>query len=112
MKIVKVYIASPYSIGDQALNVRRSLKAADELLDNGLFPFCPLLSHFWHMMYPRQYESWMLYDLEWLKTCDAVLRLPGESKGASREEEMAKLNNIPVYYSVNEILRKVKNVKI
>jgi hypothetical protein len=37
-------------------------------------------------------------------TCDAVLRLPGESKGADGDVRIAKQNNIPVYYELADLL--------
>jgi hypothetical protein len=45
----------------------------------------------------------MKQDFEWLKCCDAVLRLPGESTGADREVALAKELGIPVYYSIADI---------
>jgi hypothetical protein len=36
--------------------------------------------------------------------CDAVLRLPGESKGADTDVCIARKNNINVFYSLDEIL--------
>ena len=40
--------------------------------------------------------------------CDAVLRLPGESKGADNEVRVAKANKIPVFYSI-DALTQYKN---
>lgn len=103
--MVKVYIASPYSSGDQALNVKKSLDVADKLIQEGFAPFAPLLSHFQHMIHPRSYEEWMKLDLEWVSTCDCVLRLHGESSGADREVQHAKLLNIPVFYNIKDLDR-------
>jgi hypothetical protein len=33
--MIKVYIASPYTIGDVAVNVRHQIDAADELMSSG-----------------------------------------------------------------------------
>lgn len=101
--IKKVYIASPYTIGDQAKNVKRSMECANMLIDNGFVPFIPLLSHFQHMVYPRSYDEWINYDLSWIESCDAVIRLKGESKGADLEVEHAKKLGIPVFISIGEI---------
>jgi hypothetical protein len=101
--MIKVYIASPYTIGDQARNVYESLKVANELINDGLCPFCPLLTHFQHMMFPQTYDKWLELDMEWLKQCDILLRLPGESNGADKEEIKAKELNIPVVYSTKEL---------
>ena len=102
----KVYIASPYTIGDVAVNVRAQLQVFDILADNGFCPFAPLLSHFQHMYHPRPYEDWLKFDYEWILVCDYLLRLPGESSGADKEVELAKKNNIPVFYSVEDLLNK------
>jgi len=100
----KIFISSPYTIGDTGENVRAQIQAANELMDLGFTPFIPLLSHFQHIVFPRPYQDWIENDLEWLEVCDAVLRLPGESKGADLECERAKELGIPVYYSINNLL--------
>lgn len=38
-----------------------------------------------------------------LQRCDAVLRLPGESRGADQDVAIARDRGIPVYYSLDEI---------
>jgi hypothetical protein len=101
--MITVYIASPYTKGDVAENVRYSLQVANTIMEWGAIPFAPLLSHFWHLMFPHPYEFWMKMDFEWIKRCNCLLRLPGESKGADMEVEFAKENGIPVYYSMKEL---------
>ena len=101
----KVYIASPYTVGDVAVNVKAQLDAADMLMDLGFTPFVPLYSHFQHIVHPRPYQEWLDLDLEWLPVCDVVLRLPGESKGADIEVKKAKELNKPVVYSFDELIR-------
>lgn len=102
---LKVYIASPYTKGDVAVNTKRQLDCYNTLMDWGFAPFAPLWSHFQHLVHPRPYEDWCEVDLIWLKACDIVLRLDGESKGADEEVIFAKHNNIPVVYSLEELLR-------
>lgn len=102
-KTIKVYIASPYTKGDVAVNVKVQLDMYDQLLTLGYAPFAPLYSHFQHMVHPRPYEDWIKIDLVWVEVCDCLLRLPGESKGANGEVEYAKLLNIPVFYSLEEL---------
>jgi hypothetical protein len=101
----RIYVSGPYTKGNQAINVRNSILACDQLLDIGLFAFCPHLTHFWDMLKPRSWEEWMAYDLIWLPTCDAVLRLPGESKGADIEVIRAKELGMPVFYGIEEVLK-------
>lgn len=104
-RMMRVYIASPYTKGDVAVNVKRQIDMADELMRKGFAPFWPLHSHFHHLMHPHIYEDWTRLDLEWVLACDAVLRLPGESKGADGEVKFAKENNIPFFFTVSQIER-------
>jgi hypothetical protein len=99
----KVYVAGPYSRGDTINNIQAALTVAEHLWFMGYVPFVPHLTGFWHFLYPHRYEEWMEYDAQWLMTCDAVIRLPGDSEGADREVDMAKSANIPVFYTVEEL---------
>lgn len=99
---MKVYVSGPYTKGDTCVNTHRAVAAGNQLLDCGHAPFVPHLSHFWHTMTPRSYEDWMFIDLAFLATCDAVIRLSGESSGADREVARAHELGIPVYNSVVE----------
>ncbi len=101
--IIKVYIASPYTIGDVAVNVKVQLDMYDQLMTLGYAPFAPLYSHFQHMAHPRPYQDWIKIDLVWVEACDCVLRLPGESKGADGEADYARALNKPVFYSLEEL---------
>lgn len=104
-KMIKtVYIASPYTKGDVAINVRNSILAAEQLRERGFLPFCPLWTHFWHFMSPHSYEYWTKMDLEWLPFMDCVLRLPGESSGADGEVEYMKKLYKPIYYSIDDLI--------
>lgn len=100
---IKVYIASPYTLGDVAVNVKTQIDMVDMLMDKGFVPFAPLYSHFQHMVHPRPYQDWINIDLVWVLVCDCLLRLKGESSGADGEVELAKKNNIPVFYSLEEL---------
>lgn len=99
-----IYVASPYTKGDVAINVRRNIEAADRLAVAGYTPFCPLLTHFWHILIPHKYEFWCAYDMVWLERCDAIVRLSGESSGADAEVKRAVELGLPVFYSVDEFL--------
>ena len=94
MKVI--YISSPYSIGDVGENVSRHIEAANIVMNMGHCPIAPLLTHFMHIVRPRPYEDWMACDLELVKRCDIVWRLPGESKGADRETAAAAAAGIAV----------------
>jgi hypothetical protein len=96
----RVYIASPYSLGDVEVNVRASMDIWDQLLTAGYIPFCPLWSHQQHAYRPRPYEDWLAYDFEWVAVCHAVLRLPGDSRGADAEVSLARSLGLPVFGSI------------
>jgi hypothetical protein len=100
-----VYIASPYSIGDKLTNVKASLEVANILMDKGFVPYAPLLNHFQNEMFPRPEKDWLEFDIRWLYKCDALLRLPGESKGADEEVRAASHVGMPVFYSIEELLK-------
>lgn len=99
-----VYVASPYTKGDVALNVRRSIEAADRLAREGFVPFAPLLFHFWHMQHPHEYGFWTAMDLAWLERCDCIVRLPGDSLGADAEVARARELGLDVFLGVDELI--------
>jgi len=100
----RVYIAGPYTLGDTAENVGNAILAANELAEYGFIPFVPHLTHLWHFLCPHPVEFWYAYDNTWLKLCDCLLRLPGESSGSDAEVALAEELGIPVYYSIEEVL--------
>ncbi len=109
----KVYLAAPYTKGDVCQNVRRVLDFAEILSANGMIPFVLHLTHFWHLVHPHKIDFWYAYDIEWLKSCDILIRLSGESTGADEEVSVAKELGIPVVYSFDgdpDILAKVKEI--
>ena len=106
--MIKVYIASPYTRGDIAKNVKRQMDCVNELINMGYAPFAPLMSHFQHIIHPQPYEKWLELDMEWLEQCDYLLRLPGDSKGADMEVKRAKEIGMPTFYSTNELKEYVR----
>jgi len=103
MNKLKVYVAGPYTQGDQAKNVRYALVIGNCLLGKGFAPFIPHLTHFWHLCHLHPYQTWMDYDAEWLKVCDALFRCQGMSAGADTEVKLARVQKIPVFQSLAEI---------
>lgn len=113
-----VYISSPYTRGDQALNTRFQCAIFNQLMDDGLvWPVPPLWSHFQHIIFPRPYEDWMAYDLAILPRYDACLRLNAEfpelnylvseSSGADREVAVFESLKKPVFYNIVDLYRWV-----
>lgn len=103
-----VYVAGPYSAPDAVrieLNVARALQAGDRLEDSGLvYVVIPHLSHFRDQVKRREYEHWMALDFALLDRCDALLRMPGASKGADREVVRATERGIPWFASEADVL--------
>ena len=99
-----VYIASPFSIGNTAVNLRISIDAAERILQAGHIPFAPLLSHVWDVVYHHDPEEWYQFDLKWVEKCDCLIRLPGPSRGADLELARAIELNLMVFYSVDNFV--------
>lgn len=98
-----IYVASPYSIGDQAANVHVQIEAAHRILDMGHTPITPLLSHYLHIHRQRPYRDWIEMCLQLIPKADMVLRLQGTSEGADKEAALARKLNIPVAYGWEEL---------
>lgn len=98
-KPVYVYVAGPLTTGDFSQNVANAIKVANMLMELGFQPFVPHTSAAaWKIVNPeRGWKEWMEYDLAWVKHCDALIRFPGESRGADVEEEFCRQNDIPFY---------------
>ena len=105
-KKILVYIAGPYTYPDPAKNTLNAIAAADALISvsDRLIPIIPHLSHYWHKVTPRPVEWWYDYDNEILKRCDVVLRIPGMSRGADNEVDLAKKLEMPVYFEIEHLM--------
>ena len=110
MKQIKVYIASPYSIGNKEDNVKKQINMASKLIDANFAPFVPLLYHYVEQAHPKNYDKWLAIDLEFLSSCDCVLRLRGESKGADIELMEARKLGMPVFYSLSDLMNAYKYI--
>jgi hypothetical protein len=123
----RVYIAGPISKGDLVHNVKQSDDAFAKLVRAGFAPFNPMWSVFAGSVYrdvlepdygktvrgiattisglDLTHEQWYGADLPWVEVAHAVLRLPGESRGADAEVQHAIENFILVFYDVDELIR-------
>jgi hypothetical protein len=102
----RVYVAGPItSSGNLLLNVKKALNVGSFLLKRGYAPYVPHLTCYWEIVANEEftYEDWLSLDIEWLSTCDAVLRLEGDSKGADREVSIALSKRIRVYHSLETL---------
>ena len=115
-----VYIASPYTKGDPAINTNYQLKMFNRLLDDGVvIPYIPLVTHYLHIYYPRPYQDWINYDNQLIYNMDACLRLDAscvrlsyrinESSGADAEVRLFHVLGKPVFYSTSHLYQWVRN---
>lgn len=98
-----IYVAGPYAKGDCVENTNRAIKMGDQLVKEGFWVYVPHLSLLWHIVSPHPVDFWYNNDLEVLKRCDAVLRIPGESSGSDKEVAVARENGIPVFYNIDSL---------
>jgi hypothetical protein len=109
-----VFIASPYTKGDAAVNTHFQCKIFDQLLtEDRVIPIVPLWTHFQHLLFPRPYEDWLKYDQALLRLYDCCLRLPAthepmdyrqsESSGADAEVATFQRQGKPVFFSIEEM---------
>jgi nucleoside 2-deoxyribosyltransferase len=91
------YVAGPYTHPDPVENTHNAIRAGMLLREAGYCPVIPHLSLLAHIVCPRPPEFWYEWDLRLMDRCDFMLRLPGESWGADREEEYAAEIGIAVY---------------
>ena len=110
MRKLRVYIAGPMTNGDgknyNLEKIREAIGVSGFLIRHGFLPFCPQLSILHEMMLPGDvaYTDWLEYDLSWIDVCDAILRIPGPSKGADRECEYADGKGIPVSLGLSNFM--------
>ena len=121
----RIYIAGPISNGCLCANINQATAAFVELAKAGLAPFCPHWSvyskpadkvpgsAFTDRVFCEAtvegnpamgHADWIGIDLAWVEVSDALLRLPGLSKGADMEVAHAILHEIPVFHSVAEVV--------
>lgn len=127
MNRLRIYIAGPISKGDLAHNVNQATDAFVALAKAGLAPMCPHWSVYckpavikpeYAIPYPKQvwckatadgndrmsHEEWLGIDFAWVEVAHAVLRLPGESRGADAEVWFAANRLIPVFGDMKSLL--------
>ena len=102
----KVYLAGPItSSGNLTENVREGIRFGNCLLGDGFIPFVPHLSELWNYVSLVPYETWLMYDKNWILACDALFRLPGRSRGATREVRYSNKMGIPVFTSYRKLTK-------
>lgn len=92
-----VYIAGPYTHPDPVTNTREACLVADRVTEMGAAVIVPHLSLLWHAISPAPIETWYERDIDVMRHCHAVVRLPGASTGADAEVGEAVRLDLPVY---------------
>ena len=93
-----VYIAGPLSSGWLPDNIRHAVNMAELVYQLGAVPFVPhTLGTLWEFIEPHPHEFWMELCLSYLRRCDGLVRIPGESTGADMEVAFAREHGIPVF---------------
>ena len=106
----KVYIAGPYTNGNVEQNVFNAINVASNLIEFGLAPYCPHLSHYIEIQRSVDWKTWLYIDLEYLKVCDYLIRIDGYSIGADIEVKFAKENNIKVFNSILDLKKYLETI--
>jgi len=100
-----IYLAGPMALGNMADNIGKAWTAAERLRDAGFTPITPQDNFFGSIVGKRRsHAEWLDIDKPLVLASAAVLRLPGESKGADMEVEWATAAGIPVFYNVETLL--------
>lgn len=118
MSLPRVYISGPLTDGDsldgdvRLANVNRAIDAFAELAESAFSPLCPHLTEYVERRHPLRipYGKWIELDLPWIDVSDAVLRLPGPSKGADREVEYAFEHSVPVFHNIADLVEHFREV--
>ena len=100
-----IYVAGPiYGSGHVDTNVKAALTIAEIMSSEGdyenhaVIPFVPHLYMFWHFRSDQPREKWLRFDKAWLRKCDGMVRIAGESPGSLKEEGWAEEWGIPVLH--------------
>jgi hypothetical protein len=108
--MIRVYVAGKFNdtnVLSVAQNVRMGHKAAIHLLRLGFAVFDPWLDLHWALIADLPIETFKANSMAWLEGSHAILMLPSSlrSGGAMAEMERAKELNIPVFWSVTDLLK-------
>ena len=116
-EIKVIYISSPFSAEhdwEVRDNVEQAMRVAIHLMSMGYVPLYTHGNYYLDKIAQREginfsYETWIENCVELLSRCDAMLYL-GYSRGCNAELDYAIRNNIPVYFSVNDLAKPQKEM--
>ena len=99
-----VYIAGPYR-GAVDANVSAAIDWGEQVYRLGMVPLIPHETFLWALKYRHTDDEWLEITAEYLKRCDAMLRIPGASEGADAEAALAELYGMPVFRLLIDLCR-------
>jgi nucleoside 2-deoxyribosyltransferase len=86
-----VYIAGPMTNGTETFfdvaAIWKALEMHTVLIERGYVSVCPQLSVLCSLVFPNRvsYPKWLAMDHEYIRQCDVLVRMEGESIGADKE---------------------------
>jgi hypothetical protein len=92
-------------------NILRGIQAGMHLIRAGYAPLVPHLTDFTRPYGHFPLATWLEVDLPWVAKADAVLRLPGPSRGADAEEAFARARGIPVFSEIRELFQQLPRTR-
>jgi len=107
---MRVYIAGKLNdtACDYIKNVHKMIKEAEKVRMSGFSVFIPCLDILAGIVSGnRNYEDYFNNSQEWLDVADALYVLDNwrTSKGTKREIKRARQKNIPVFYSLEDLIK-------
>ena len=102
-----VYLSGPITCSnyDRTKALTAALTAHRDVMRAGYGVLNPMLTAFLPCAFDESFthDDWLAGDLPIVAAVDAVFRLPGPSKGADQECDMAKELGIPVVHNLMEL---------
>lgn len=110
MRRLRIYLCAPLTNANTlspeeiALNADRAAAMGAELLKHGFAPLIPQLTAGHDCLMAVHWALWIETGQAWIRVADAVLRLPGASKGTEEEVAFALARGVPVFDSLADLL--------
>jgi hypothetical protein len=102
-----VYLSGPITCSnyDRTQAIHAAVEMHRELMRAGYAVVNPMLTAYLPFAFDGTFthEEWLASDFPVVASADAVFRLPGPSRGADQETELARQFGIPVVTSIREL---------
>ncbi len=109
-----IFIAGPMSTsGEPGPNLNQACHEAAKLVDHGFAPYVPHLNWICDAIEPSLIDAWKNSNRHFIEHSTAILRLPGESKGADEEVRFARDTlGLPIFFSAEEVISQYGTQKL